>query len=220
MWDKLGLDADLVGFSNARMAYDDVISRVALFIERGSLDEKITSADLIELYRSDAPLGAETYHIVLESLKIFGEAGNFLRGGGRRQRFNKATLATWLMFTVRCLVRDHRGFTPQLLAKFIRYFEEAQTIATLNSYQVASLVSSDWLFKTYQARSTARVADVSSVLLRDAALWLVFHDFVDELEDRVGLPEIDKLRAAFTSEAPEPDAVARGLVDHRWGQLV
>jgi hypothetical protein len=45
-----------LAFSNTRMAYDDVLARAALAVNRRSLAEKITSLDLAALYRNDAPL--------------------------------------------------------------------------------------------------------------------------------------------------------------------
>lgn len=219
--EEMGLDKNFLGFSNSRMAYDDVLSRVALFIERGSLDAKVKSSDLIELYRSETPLAQDTTRLIYESLKLFSETRRHRKFG---MRFNKATLSTWLMFTVRCLLHDYRWMTPEILSKFIDHFEEMRLLGSLQSGLVASLVSSDWLFNVYQSRSTARVADVSSVLLRDATLWLVFHDFVTTLDGSIARPEINQLRQVFVpdSSADQPledDAVARRLIESGWGRL-
>jgi hypothetical protein len=217
----MGLDKNFLGFSNSRMAYDDVLSRVALFIERGSLDAKVKSSDLIELYRSEAPLAPHTMRLIHESLELLSETRKHRKFG---MRFNKATLSTWLMFTVRCLVHDYKWMSPEILSKFIDYFEETRLLGSLQSDQVASLVPSDWLFNVYQSRSTARVADVSSVLLRDATLWLVFHDFVATLDGSIARPEIKQFHQVFvldssTNQPLEDDAVARRLIESGWGRL-
>lgn len=219
---EIGLDKNVLGFSNSRMAYDDVLSRVALFIERGSLAEKVKSSDLIDLYRSEDPLSTNTTRLIRESLELFGETRNYRKYG---MRFNKATLTTWILFTVRCLMHEHRWMSPETFSKFIDYFEERRLLGSLQSDQIASLVQSDWLFNVYQSRSSARVADVSSVLLRDATLWLVFHDFVVTLGGSKTIPEIKQLHRAFSTDISsgqplEDDAVARRLMEIGWGQLV
>lgn len=219
--DEMGLGKDFLGFSNSRMAYDDVLSRVALSLERGSLDAKVKSSDLIELYRSEAPLSPETTRLIHEALELFGDTRAHR---GVEMKFNKATLSTWLLFTARCLMRDYDWMSAEILANFMDYFESARLLGPLQSEQIASLVPSEWLFNVYGSRSTARVADVSSVLLRDATLWLVFHDFIVALDGRIALPDIDQLRSAFaqdssTGQPLEDDLVARRLVENDWGRL-
>ncbi|WP_168792411.1 DUF262 domain-containing protein [Paraburkholderia aromaticivorans] len=219
--DEMGLGKDFLGFSNSRMAYDDVLSRVALSLERGSLDAKVKSSDLIELYRSEAPLAPETTRLIHESLKLFGDTRDHR---SVEMKFNKATLSTWLLFTVRCLMRDYDWMSAETLANFMNYFESARLLGSLQSEQVASLAPSEWLFNVYESRSTARVADVSSVLLRDATLWLVFDDFIAALDGSIARPEIDQLRSAFaqdssTGQPLEDDSVARRLVENGWGRL-
>jgi hypothetical protein len=71
--DEMEPGKDVLGFSNSRMAYDDVLSRVALSIERGSLEAKVKSSDLIELYRSKASLARETPRLIHGSLKLSGD---------------------------------------------------------------------------------------------------------------------------------------------------
>ena len=84
----------------------------------------------------------------------------------------------------------------------------------------------DWLFNVYESRSSARVADVSSVLLRDATLWLVFADYVDKEVAGVGRPDIDAIRNAFDEKSDmgqlllEDDLIARRLTENGWGRLV
>jgi hypothetical protein len=220
--EELGLGKESLGFSNSRMAYDDVLSRVALSLERGSLDMKIKSSDLIELYRSEVSLSPETTRLIHEALRLFSDSRSYR---GMEMKFNKATLSTWLLFAARCLVRDYDWLTAELLAKFMDYFETARLLSPLGSEPIASLVPSEWLFNVYGSRSTARVADVSSVLLRDATLWLVFNDFIAAEDEAIDAPDIDHLRSAFahdfsTGQPLEDDTVARRLVENGWGHLV
>jgi len=216
---NMGLGKDILGFSNSRMAYDDVLSRVALSIERCSLDAKIKASDLIELYRAETPLASDTTRVIRDAVALFVES--------RSQahtviKFNKATLSTWLLFIVRCLRRDYDWLTANVLAAFMDYFEGTKVLGNLQSEHVASVVSSDWLFNVYESRSSARVADVSSVLLRDATLWLVFSDFASSEDSERNSVDINQLKAAFASTPPqvlEDDAVGRRLIEQGWGRL-
>ncbi|CAM4228849.1 DUF262 domain-containing protein [Bordetella tumbae] len=218
---EMGLGKDFLGFSNSRMAYDDVLSRVALFLERGSLDIKVKSSDLIELYRSETPLTPETTRLIHEALELFGKTREHLMVD---MKFNKATLSTWLLFTVRCLTRDYDWMSAKTLADFMEYFEKARLLGSSHSERVSSTVSTEWLFNVYVSRSTARVADVSSVLLRDATLWLVFDEFIRAHAINTARPDIDSILSAFaydpnSNQPPEDDSVARRLIENGWGDL-
>ncbi|HFT8011276.1 TPA: DUF262 domain-containing protein [Burkholderia cenocepacia] len=221
--EDMGLGKEFLGFSNSRMAYDDVLSRVALTLKRGSLEAKVKSSDLIELYRAEDPLDSDTVDLIHGALTLFSDGRSYLNA---EMKFNKATLSTWLLFVSRCLLRGYGWLSAVRLAEFIDYFEGARILGSLQSELIASLVPADWLFNVYESRSSARVADVSSVLLRDATLWLVFADYVDKEVAGVGRPDIDAIRNAFDEKSDmgqlllEDDLIARRLTENGWGRLV
>ncbi|OMV49852.1 hypothetical protein AQ790_00525 [Burkholderia pseudomallei] len=218
----MGLGKEFLGFSNSRMAYDDVLSRVALILERGSLEVKVKSSDLIELYRAEDSLDSNTVNLIQEALALFSDGRSYLNV---EMKFNKATLSTWLLFVSRCLIRGYDWLSAAKLAGFIDYFENARILGSLQSDLIASLAPSEWLFNVYESRSSARVADVSSVLLRDATLWLVFDDYVAKEVADVTRPNIDGIRNAFDGKSEagqslEDDLIARRLTENGWGRLV
>ncbi|MBU9402260.1 DUF262 domain-containing protein [Burkholderia multivorans] len=220
--EDMGLGKEFLGFSNSRMAYDDVLSRVALTLQRGSLEIKVKSSDLIELYRAEDSLDSNTVNLIYEALALFSEGRSYL---SVEVKFNKATLSTWLLFVSRCLIRGYDWLSAAKLAGFIDYFESARILGSLQSDLIASLAPADWLFNVYESRSSARVADVSSVLLRDATLWLVFNDYVAKKVADVTRPNIDGIRNAFDGKAEagqslEDDLIARRLTENGWGRLV
>lgn len=220
--EDMGLGKEFLGFSNSRMAYDDVLSRVALILERGSLEVKVKSSDLIELYRAEDSLDSNTVNLIHEALALFSDGRSYLNV---EMKFNKATLSTWLLFVSRCLIRGYDWLSAAKLAGFIDYFENARILGSLQSDLIASLAPSDWIFNVYESRSSARVADVSSVLLRDATLWLVFDDYVAKEVADVTRPNIDGIRNAFDGKSEagqslEDDLIARRLAENGWGRLV
>jgi hypothetical protein len=216
-----GLDKRFVGFSNSRMAYDDVISRFVVMLERGRLDQKVASGDLVSLYRSTTPISETTIRSVREVIGILGET---LKQARAWPKFNKATLLSWMLFIVRGVVSNIQlENTPKTMADFLEYFDEAALSASIGR-RFGGLKDFDknwteWLLATYEDRSTSRVADVSSVVLRDAVLWIVFLNFLPdaslqllEIKDRLYL-QIKRL------EKVDQDALSKILVDSGWGAL-
>jgi hypothetical protein len=220
-----GLNNKLLAFSNSRMAYDDVLSRTALAVERRTLAEKITSSDLAALYRKDYPLGRATIQLVKEVIEHLIKAAETRHAP--LPKFNKATLFSWLVFLVRGSISRNLPYNPTVLGDFLSYFEETRDNALHDSElaqrPLARLVPAGRLFAIYETRASARVADVSSVLLRDAVIWLTYEDFLDSHAGiaRTPLRELDRLRGAFNSKQTllEDDLIARRLIESEWGKL-
>jgi len=214
-----GLDKEVIGFSNARMAYDDVLCRVALTLERRSIALKIGSSDLVELYRSERPLTSHTTESLQAALELLGAAG---RRTPLRPKFNKATLYSWLIFLVRGASIEPR-LGDSFVADFLSFFEFEQTNRqlglTATDVDKWGNLPAEWLFKCYADRATSRVADVSSVVLRDVVIWLAFCGFLAKKgQDDEELPS--KLRRLIGGlSAPDEDQVARTALDLGWTTL-
>lgn len=213
----LGIDKAFLGFSNSRMAYDDVLARVALTVERGSISEKISSSDLVDLYRSDDPISSETEGRMHSALATLGEAARFTRS---HPRFNKATLYSWLIFIIRANSRAE--FDARVLADFMHFFEDESVNVELglSSVKVLPERTLEWIYRTYLDRSTSRVADVSSVVLRDYALWTLYAVFRARsgisLEESLPHPVRVLLDTVGNVEA---EMLAKQLADASWGDL-
>lgn len=220
-----GLDKGFLGFSNSRMAYDDVLSRTALAIERRSLAEKVTAGDLTNLYRSDKPLSASTTTLIENTIQLFGDARNIV---SQSPKFNKATLFTWLMFVVRARMCRYDSLTVKSFAPFLDFFEQTRNSAARDPDAISRLLAdtapAGRLFAIYENRSSARVADVSSVILRDAVVWLAFKEFSHFHPDLRPLESVGiaRLLRSFDSQAAiaEDDVLAKRLIDGGWGHLV
>ncbi len=217
-------DKTFIGFSNSRMAYDDVLSRTALAIQRNSLAEKITASDLAGLYRSDSPLGDRTISLVSHVVAIFSGASEV---GSLSPKFNKATLFSWLMVIARAALCGYSSLNSRQLAKFLEYFEVTRMSVGLDpeysGRYLAGKISVARLFSIYENRSSARVADVSSVILRDAVLWLELEDFASSNIDLQHLSRIgiERLHSAFRAgvKSEDDDMISRRLISEGWGQL-
>lgn len=91
----------MLGFTNGRMAYDDVFARFACTLEFGTLRNKVTASAVNAMYRRSNPLRDEVMSR-LESavhcaLQVMGRVGD----DTETPRLNKATFYSWLLFFAR-----------------------------------------------------------------------------------------------------------------------
>ncbi|ERH49509.1 hypothetical protein O203_15890 [Ectopseudomonas chengduensis] len=214
-FDELGLDKSYLGFSNSRMAYDDVLARVAITLERKTLNTKITSSDLIDLYRSETALSSQVTSVIREALRLMAGVD---RGSLLGLKFNKATLYSWLIFLSRAISHGMVNVVEDNLNKFMHDFNFKRALGGIDNTIFG--IPASWVINIYESRSSARVADVSSVLLRDAIIWMCFYDALGNAD----LHDIEDIITSFysgenRSVSFEDDAIARALQDSGWGDL-
>ncbi|SNY54949.1 Protein of unknown function DUF262 [Paractinoplanes atraurantiacus] len=90
-----GMSSERLGFSNARMAYDDLLARLLLTIEQGKLTEKVTALRITTRYRDTKPFSDRTMSLAKDAIDCFLKAPTS-DDSGRRLKWNKATIHTWL----------------------------------------------------------------------------------------------------------------------------
>ena len=69
----LGASKETIGFSNSRLAYDEIISKFCFSVETGTLKKKITSNDISIQYCQAIPFSDECIRIVAKTLEKFME---------------------------------------------------------------------------------------------------------------------------------------------------
>jgi hypothetical protein len=226
---KLGLGKDFLGFSNSRMSYDDVLARFCTTIEAGTLQEKITASVLANRYRAQEPFPDSIIKRCSATIHTLAEAKEDIHSP---IKFNKATLYSWLIF-ISDYISGPPAFSPSLLGKFIYFFETFRELQTDSSAWQA-LPSLDMLptllfqlFAVYNDRSTARVADVSSVILRDAVLWIIFRKFIKHIA-HTSAPKHYKLdkaaqilpsKLSSTGEFSIEEHLNSATALYHWGEL-
>lgn len=208
--EKLGLDKDFLGFSNSRMAYDDVLARVCVALENG-LNAKVSANLLADRYRSGIPFHFESYHRVENSIDILARLKFKIE---YPFKLNKASLFSWFVFICR-LIQEIPKLPIEDHAFFFSNFEQERFLHSLGnsvSNNFIDRIKSN-LFEIYTDRVTSRVADVSSVLLRDTALWGVFLTF-NGLEAANGSLKLDSLRdLLWRQEKRTNHALERDLLE-------
>lgn len=178
----LGYCRETIGFTNSRMAYDDVIAKILITMDQGTLAKKISSSTMTDKYRSN--LGFSSTHVkkLKVALEVFIHA---IRNGSGKVKLNKASFHSWLLFV--CFLIDH-DIPTRNLPDFISEFEESrasnnQDFISLSKFKVTS-VGLYQAQKIFSDRSASRVADTSSVILRDIILIALYYVFVDGFTSR------------------------------------
>lgn len=160
------LRREVIGFSNGRLAFDDIIARTCLALERGDLTQHINNNSVESFYRGNK-FSDQTIHGVEDAGR---ELLGLIRASHERIRFNKATLFSWLIF---CYWRPRIGgqeLPPELLVSF-----EADRSALKRGVEGDLFDPRDPILGAvalYDDRASYRVTDVSSVLARDLVLQL------------------------------------------------
>mgnify|MGYP000944414954 CR=1 FL=1 len=193
-----------VGFSNGRLAYDDIIARTCLALEWQDLTRHINN-NVVEQFYREREFSGQVLGTVREGGRVLMKQ---IESVNDRIRFNKGTLFSWLIF---CAVAAsvNSQLPPQLLSNF----ETSRRAAKSNPEQVVPQLRG--ALATYSDRASYRVTDVSSVQLRDLVLAL----FLDWSAGEVR-PELAPLVADLASKdvASQQGLLAAFIADRAWGK--
>ncbi|MBQ9200623.1 MAG: DUF262 domain-containing protein [Lachnospiraceae bacterium] len=118
IFEKAGANKDTIGFSNSRLAYDEIISKFVYLIEEGSLKKKITANDISMRYRNDQNFKKET---ILTAETVVSKFMAIIKQNEKNEynpKFSKATLLSWFIF-----IKKHKELSDDLLLNEIYLFE-------------------------------------------------------------------------------------------------
>lgn len=156
-FENLGNNRESLGFSNLRLAYDDVLARILYFLEVGNFGAKSTETRISERFRSQEPFSEEVRDRASAAIIFFSNA----RDQADPFRFNKASLLSWLLF----FSRFYNGEDPDL--NFIQVFVDASQ-GNYTTHFCTEAVA------VFEDRASLRVTDVSSVVFRDFVLCYLY----------------------------------------------
>ena len=223
---SFGLHEFFLGFSNSRMAYDDTIAKVCVCLERRTLREKLTASAITERYRSEQPFDSAIIQTVESALQTFGRAGT---EGLMPMKFNKATLFSWLVFTIRLLKQPRATELTRDFADFLTGFESTRTSVRRSEPDAAGQSKSGTrqFIELFNDRASARVSDVISVLTRDVVLswFFVRHLKTNQRSELLNgsiFARLDKYSELF-AEIEELDAagyiIDKIITNEAWGNF-
>lgn len=204
LFQQLNNGTDTIGFSNVRLAYDDVIARVLYFIEYKSFATKSTEASISQRFRDAEKFSPTVVKTAERAIKLFSNA----REDAFAVKLNKASALSWLVFFSR-----FKDVDPD--KSFLSVFTTFPTALGRKSDVQEAI-------KLFKDRASLRVADVTSVVYRDFSLWYAYY-FLDhrDLPESVDRNTLKSVRGAF--EKRDDVTFERCLRDSldliSWGQL-
>lgn len=201
------LASSSIGFTNGRLAYDDIIARTCVAIELGTLRQHINNNVVEDFYRT-RPFALATVESVRQAA---AELMRQIRHSDSRIKFNKGTLQTWLIYCHWAPVRT--GDLPDdLLARF----EADRAVIKKGEKSVygdgSAIIE---ILRQYDDRASYRVTDVSSVLIRDAAV----HLYSQAVFDTASYRSSNQLLARLDSDPSSTQTLVAEYLDGvRWGE--
>ena len=211
---SIGMTSDRIGFSNARMAYEDLVARFVWSLEVGSLAEKVTASRVTERYRVHDVIPSSVLGWAMDAIGFFFGSSAL---DDPAVRLNKATIHSWLCFSARSL--RHLAVSESSFGDFIVAVEAKRSaerrpssdrLHLLNEFEQRAL-------QVFNDRASARVNDVSSVILRDVILWCLW-----ALDGRETWDSLNELFLYSQNSSPETDieqALLRAAEECGWGSL-
>ena len=182
----LGASKETIGFSNSRLAYDEIISKFCFSVETGTLKKKITSNDISIQYRQAIPFSDECIRIVAKTLEKFMEC--IIGWDDFKYSFNKATIFSWFVF-----IRRNLSLSDTELKNVIGYFEFCRAFikgkykkVDQRYIEVFSFLQKrnsffEIMLNTFNQRSSMGSTDALSIIYRDIIIT-VFRDMLWENE--------------------------------------
>lgn len=155
---------ELVGFNNLRLAYDDIVARTCVAVEMGTLRRHINNSTVEEFYR-DREFSPGTLAGIRRASSALSEQ---IQAAGGHAKFNKGTLQTWLIYC-HWAPLSTGPIPPELFVAFESSrlsIRRGEGDPLSNADRIRDIIS------LYDDRASYRVTDVSSVLIRDAAIHL------------------------------------------------
>ena len=206
MTSEAGLGKDTLGFSNTRLSYDDIVARLLMFLEEGSIAEKSTEARVSDRFRKGTEFDQSTTEKVKDVLKRFGE----IKARAADTKMNKANLLSWLLF----LSRDPSNFAD---GEFFEIFQDRLRVHAVEQHIVEAR-------ELFSDRARLRVSDVSSVIYRDFCLWYCFAKLYNSpLPQNVSREIIDGVHNHFSASSDSggtfENSVEKYVSSATWGRL-
>jgi hypothetical protein len=178
-FEKLGACKERIGFSNSRMAYDDIISKLCYTLELNTLSKKITSNDISNKFKSNSGFNKKIFVEVKTILEYFLES---ICDGSKefnmKLSLNKATMYSWLLFIHRnktSLNQSQIGFLIYAFENIREYLKGKEDIYGYKMLKLyKNLQDNHPYFQSmvllFNQKSSMGSTDATSIVMRDFIL--------------------------------------------------
>lgn len=216
----LGAGKESIGFSNSRMAYDEVISKFCYTIETGTLKKKITSNDISNQYRQAIPFSDRCILVADKTLEKFMEC---VRGWeDYKLVFNKATLFSWFVYICKNLTLDNQKMKSIITGfEFSRAYVKGKYKKVDEQYinRFTRLQKNvpffELMLNTFNQRSSMGSTDALSIIYRDIII-AIFREML--LEDETSL--LIFAQNLFREKESLNDTLEEIVEKYNWGDVL
>lgn len=190
-----GASKETIGFSNSRLAYDEVIAKFCYAIELRTLRQKIIASDISNRYREDIAFSNATIdecrYVLERFMDIVDNNANYYY----KIKMNKATIYSWFIF-----IKENNLLYNVDLSRIMYSFEALrdyykgkqvdiyylQDILYPNELDsILNIPYLETLINIFNQRASMGSTDVSSIIYRDIILHifskLILHDVKDSV---------------------------------------
>lgn len=172
-----GATPELIGFSNSRLAYDEIISKFCYVVESETLKKKVTSIEISEKYRKGIPFSDECVEIVGETLIKFMDCIKHV--DDFKFYFNKASIFSWFVFVRQNLCMDNEDLKKVILNfEFCRAHIKGKTSKEDETYILTyenlqnTLPFFDIMLTVFNQRASVGSTDALAIIYRDITINL------------------------------------------------
>ncbi|MBX4778701.1 DUF262 domain-containing protein, partial [Klebsiella sp. CVUAS 10191.3] len=129
--DELDVDKNILGFSNSRMAYNDLLSRVCLLLEKKSIRYQLSDANLTNRYRNDTSFDNEISIAIKNTIRIFGEFSSHIKDMEVNTNLTKASSLNWI-YLIACMNISGEEFDNNQIYNAFFNLESAKSHVKIN----------------------------------------------------------------------------------------
>lgn len=173
----LGACKETIGFSNSRLAYDEIISKFCYTVENKTLKKKITSNDISRQYRQAIAFSDECVAAVNDTLEKFMKC--ITNWEDYKFLFNKATIYSWFVYIRKNLPMEDRNLKSVIgHFEFCRGYVKGKYKKVGNDYIDTFLIMQkktsffELMLNTFNQRASMGSTDSLSIIYRDIIINL------------------------------------------------
>lgn len=174
---RMGVDKTVLGFSNSRMAYNDLLTRVCFVLEKGTLRAVISDRALTARFRDKNGYSEEVLDAVKQAINFLASIKDNPAFRNNEISLTKASSFNWIYWLSSEAMEGGVLNDPALHQSFI-ILEKAKSKVKDNiaigeeveSYFSFSKNRLRELLLLYIERSSSRVTSLGSILIRDLVL--------------------------------------------------
>ncbi len=172
--DELGVDKSILGFSNSRMAYNDLLSRVCLLLEKKSIRYQLSDANLTNRYRNDTSFDSKISIAIVNTIENFSYFSSYLKSMEINTNLTRASSLNWIYLIASMCIFGQDLNNKQIYNAFFN-LEAAKAHVKANEKIPSDILlffnideqCLRELLMIYIERSSSRVMSIGSIVIRD-----------------------------------------------------